>query len=424
MSPLDLIDEALDLLRRRWRLIARIALLGVLAAAYVALNTPRVFEALEVIQIERPIVSEETVEGVGEVSSARLLQTIEQRLFTRESTLKIAEELDLYADAPGLTEDDRVALVRQAVSLNAVAAAREGFGDDGTISVVRVFAAWSDGETARDLAHVFATRTLELSASLRLETSQQSLDFFKLQEEKLIGEIAAVEDEREAFRNENILAISGSIESLRSEIGTINTRMFDIDQEILTKEGEIAQITSAERTSEVAKLRAQIQVEALENDIAQLRVQRAALEASKADQEAALARVPVVERRLSDYDRALTQLQSELSVVSGNRREAETAYALEAQDHGGRLTVIEAATTPEYPIGRGRKTTVAMGLIGGIILGAGLALLLEILHPVIRTAAQMNRRVGITPVVTIPSVGEGHRGNDRRRHKQLPLGTL
>lgn len=424
MSPLDLIDELLDLLRRRWRLITRVAMLAVLAAAYVALNTPRVYEALEVIQIERPVVSDDTVDGVGEVSSARLLQTIEQRLFTREAVLEVADEMGLFADAPGLIEDDRVALMRQAVTLNAVAAAREGFGDDGTISVVRVFATWSDGETARDLAHIFATRTLDLSASQRLETAQQSLDFFRLQEEKLNGEIAGVEDEREAFRNENILAISGSIESLRSEISTINNRLFDIDQQVLTLEGEIDQISSAERTSEVAILRAKIQVEALEGDIQRLGIQRAALIEKKDGLEAALARVPVVERRLSDYDRALTQLQTELSVVSGRRREAETAYALEAQDHGGRLTVIEAATVPEYPSGRGRKTIVAMGLVAGLVLGGGLALLLEILHPVIRTAGQMNRRVGLTPVVTIPSVGESRRRNDRRRGKQSPLGTL
>ena len=193
MSPLDLIDEILDLLRRRWGLIARVALLCVLAAGIVAYNTPRVFEALEVIQIERPVVSEDAVEGVGEVSSARLLQQIEQRLFTRESVLEVADDLGLFDDAPGLPEVDRVALMRGAVSLNAVAAAREGFGDDGTISVVRVWGTWSDGETARDLAHVFASRTLELSANQRLESAQQSLDFFRLQEAKLNGEIAAVD---------------------------------------------------------------------------------------------------------------------------------------------------------------------------------------------------------------------------------------
>ncbi len=424
MSPLDLIDEIIDLLRRRWRLIARVALFMVLASAYIALKTPRTFEALEVIQIERPVVSSDTAEGVGEASSARLLQTIEQRLFTREAVLEVAEEYGLFDHVPALPEVERVALVRGAVSLNAVAAARQGFGDDGTISVVRVFATWSDAETARDLAHIFASRTLELSASQRLESAQQSLDFFSLQEAKLIGEIAAVEDEREAFRNENALAIAGSIESLRSEIGTINTRLFEIDQEILTNEGQIGQISSNERTSEVAQMRAKAQIEALEASNGRLNVQRDALMKNKDDLEAALARVPVIERRLSDYDRALAQLQSELSVVSASRREAETAYALEAQDHGGRLTVIEAATLPEYPTGRSRKTTVAMGLVAGLILGGGLALLLEILHPVIRSSAQMTRRVGLTPVVTIPSVGEGRRRNDRRRNKQPPLGTL
>ncbi|MEZ5767097.1 MAG: hypothetical protein R3D80_05055 [Paracoccaceae bacterium] len=78
------------------------------------------------IQIERPVVSEDTVEGVGAATSARLLQTIEQRLFTRESVLQVAEEQNLFADAPGLSEDDKVALIRGAVSLNAVAAAPRG----------------------------------------------------------------------------------------------------------------------------------------------------------------------------------------------------------------------------------------------------------------------------------------------------------
>jgi len=424
MSPLDLIDEIIDLLRRRWGLILRVTALCVGAAAMVALNTPRIFEALEVIQIERPVVSEESVDGVGEVSSARLLQQIEQRLFTREAVLEVADEFGLFDDAPGLPDVDKVALVRGAVSLNAVAAAREGFGDDGTISVVRVFATWSDAETARDLAHIFASRTLELSASQRLEGAQQSLDFFRLQEEKLNSEISAVEDEREAFRNENALAIAGSIESLRTEIGTINTRLFDIDQQIITIQGEVDQLSSAERASEVAKMRAKIQIESLEGDIGRLGTQRNALIENKNGLEAALARVPVIERRLGDYDRALNQLQDELSVISARRREAETAYALEAQDHGGRLTVIEAATLPDYPTGRGRKTTVAMGLVAGLILGGGLALLLEILHPVIRTPGQMSRRVGLTPVVTIPSVGEGRRRNDRGRKKQAPLGTV
>ncbi len=423
MSPLDLIDEILDFIRRRWLLIARVGLLGLLISAAVALKTDRVFEALEVIQIERPVVSEGSVEGVGEIASARLLQQIEQRLFTRTSVLEISENMGLFADKPELSEEERVAAVRDAVSLNAVAAARKGFADDGTISVVRVWGTWSDAETARDLAHVFATRTLELNAGMRLEGARQSLDFFLLQEEKLISEIATAEDEREAFRNENALAISGSIESLRDEISTLNERLLEVEQQILVKRTEIDQIAAGERNSEIARLRATMQIETLESEVSSLTTQAEALTARKTRLQADLYRAPVVERRMADFDRVLNQLQDELNHVAANRREAETAYALEAQDHGGRLTVIEAATVPEYPTGRGRKTTVAIGLVIGLILGGGIALLLEFLHPVIRTPAQMIRRVGITPVVTIPSVGEGHR-RERRRSKQPPLGTL
>ena len=72
---------------------------------------------------------------------------------------------------------------------------------------------------------------------------------------------------------------------------------------------------------------------------------------SKAELEAALARVPVVERRLSDFDRSLTQLQSELSVVSGRRREAETAYAV------GRDQIISSAEKPISPAGCARPTS-------------------------------------------------------------------
>jgi uncharacterized protein involved in exopolysaccharide biosynthesis len=423
MTPLELIDEIIDILRRRWRLITRTALLGMLVSAVIALQTPREYEAVEVIQIERPVVSADTVEGAGDSSSARLLQQIQQRLFTRESVLGIADEFGLFDETPALSEVERVALMRESVSVVTVAAAREGFADDGTISVVMVTAKWSDAELARDLAHEFANRTLELSANLRLEGAQQSVDFFRLQEETLNGEIAAVEDEREAFRNENALAISGSIGSLQDEIGAINGRLLDIDEEILTIRGQIDQLAAGDRTSEVAQTRARVQIEGLESRITALVSRRDGLNAEKTDRETLLARVPIVERRLNDYDRALTQLQDELSLVSGRRREAETAYALEAQDHGGRLTVIEAATVPEYPGGRSRKMTVAMGLVAGLMLGGGIVLVLELLQPVIRSSAQMTRRVGLTPVVTIPSVGEGRR-RDRRRRGQPPLGTL
>ncbi|MCB1336586.1 MAG: DUF874 domain-containing protein [Maritimibacter sp.] len=424
MSPLEMIEEILDILRRRWRLIARVTLLGVFAAAVFALQSPRVYQSFEVIQVEQPTVSADTVDGIGDSASARQLQQIQQRLFARETLLEIANDFGLFDDKPGLSEVERVALMRKTVTVDTVAAARQGFSDDGTISILSVQAQWSDPVMARDLAREFARRTLQLSSSQRLESAQQALDFFRLQEEALNAEINQVEDERETFRNQNALAIPGSIDSLRSDIGAINTSLLDIEQQILAKQGEIQQISAGDRTSEVAKLRAQIRIDSLNKDIDALNLKRDALVANRDKLESALARVPVVERQINDYDRRLAGLQEELSVVAGHRREAETTYALEARDQGGRLTVIETATVPEYPSSLSRKIVVLAGLVGGAMLGVGIAFLLELLHPVIRSAAQMTRRTGIVPVVTIPAIGTDHATDPGRKGRRAYRGTL
>lgn len=420
MSPLDLIDEFIDLLRRRWRIIVRITLLFALAAVVFALKTPRVFETFEVIQIERPAVS---ADGAGEAASARQLQQIQQRLFTRDSVLEVADKFDLFADLPELSATERYSRMRAAVSVETVAAARQGFADDGTISVLMVSAKWSDAVVARDLAHEFASRTLALSSDDRLRRAQETLDFFRLQEEALIEEISAVEDRREAYRNENLLAIAGSIEATQDEIGKINTAVFEIDQQILELETERDQLGVANLTSEVAKMRAGLRVEAIATEVDALQLKREALVAKRVELEDTLAKVPEVERALSDFDRSLAQLQQELNVVSANRREAETTYALEARDQGGRLTVIEPATVPEFQTSRSRRMTVMLGLAAGLALGIGLAFLLDFLHPVIRSAGQMSRRVGLTPVVSIPAVGDAD-GDPGRRGKPPALGTV
>ena len=421
MSPMDLIREVIDTLRRRWRVIVRVAVVVVIAALFYALQSPRLYQAIEVIQIEQPKVSNELAPGVGESASARQFQQIQQRLFTREGILEVTDKLGLFDNAPGLSATDRVNLMRGSVQIESVAAARDGFADDGSLAIVSITAFMSDPVAARDVAHEFAQRTLDLSVSERLETAQQTLDFFKLQEDALNKEIVAIEDEREAYRNQNGLSIPGSIDFQRSELSALNASLLEVEQQIIEKQGDVARLSSGERTAEIAQLRVQLQIDSLNADIRALEAQQDALSSKRNDIETALARVPEVERKLADFDRSLTQLQSDLSDISSRRREAETTYTLEERKQGGRLTVIEPATVPEYPISRSRKTIVMMGIIAGIGLGTALAFALDMLMPVIRTAGQMERRLGLRPVVSIPSVAESGR---KRRGKRPPLGTL
>ena len=56
-----------------------------------------------------------------------------------------------------------------------------------------------------------------------------------------------------------------------------------------------------------------------------------------------------------------------------------------------------------------------------LLLGLGLAILLEIMNPALRTAAQLEQELDITPVVTIPVVRLRH---ERRKRVAKAIGAF
>lgn len=59
---------------------------------------------------------------------------------------------------------------------------------------------------------------------------------------------------------------------------------------------------------------------------------------------------------------------------------------------------------PELPVGPNRKKYLVLGVGASAALAGGLVLLLEILNGSMRTTGQMERALGIRPVVSIPYV--------------------
>lgn len=84
-------------------------------------------------------------------------------------------------------------------------------------------------------------------------------------------------------------------------------------------------------------------------------------------------------------------------------------YRLEIDRQSERLVVIEPAALPDYPITPSRKRNALLGVAASFIAGLGVAFLLALRRPVLRTADQMERETGITPVIAIPEVALGKR---------------
>ena len=88
--------------------------------------------------------------------------------------------------------------------------------------------------------------------------------------------------------------------------------------------------------------------------------------------------------------------------IAERRTAAELGFRLEAERQAERLTVLEEAALPDYPVTRSRKRLVLLGVVASTMLALGLAFLRELRNPVIRSAAQMERELGITPAVSVP----------------------
>jgi len=102
-------------------------------------------------------------------------------------------------------------------------------------------------------------------------------------------------------------------------------------------------------------------------------------------------------------------MKEELASVSESRKAAEIGFQLESEGQSEHLTVLEPASWPDYPSTPSRKKFVVLGVFASLMVAFGIALLLDLMNPVVRSAAVMERDLGFAPVAVIPEAPRGKR---------------
>lgn len=395
MGPIQTIDELLDLLRRRGLMIAALTILGAAISVALALARPQVYETAAVIQVQAPVVGGQEAEANSQI--ARVLQTTEQQLTTRENMLAMIERHGLFANAAG-NDEEKIYALRTSVTFQSIAAAtQQVFGQSTSVSALLITVRLGDAENAARVANDFAQNVLDMSIASQTSRARDTLTFFQSEEDRIARQISALEDEIERYRNANPVSDAGDTANDRS---AIETDIRAITQEILATQAELSALRQKERLRETDRRRI-IELEALETVQTS---QRAALEKQRDAIDARVAQTPEIERQLGAYDRQMEQLQTLLDTNASRKAEAEIALRLEQENHASRFSLLERAIVPDSPAGGGRKKIAMAGTLASMIAALGLALLLDMMNPVIRTASQMNRELGIRPVITLPQL--------------------
>ena len=390
MNQFQTFDEVFSALKRRAWLIILIAFVGCVLSLNYAISQSKTFEATAVVQIEDARLPDQLAgASAAAEDSARRVRLIEQRLMARDNLVRIMEKHDLFSDDPAMTINERIFNMREAARIEQIVDATQAFAPGGnTPSGLLITVRLGDPQKAADLANELMYSVIDQSRDRSVGRARDTLDFFISEEARVGREIDAMEERVAIFKSANSEQLPAGVSDLRDQLSSLRESDLELDQQILTLE------TSSDRQREEVKAAS----------VALLKEQKLLVAERISQLQVLIAGAPEVERELSAMERQLTQLQEQYNVITRRKAEAEMGQALEDRQQMDRFEVLETALVPEYPVSRSRKKTAIMGAVASLIVGIAVAFAAELFNPAIRNAAQMERVLGIQPVVAIPQV--------------------
>ena len=391
MNKFQSLGEVISALRRRFWLILLIAIAGSILTIYLVLQQPKTWETTAVVQIENPRVVAETRTGsaVGGENATQRLRLIEQRLMSRDNLAALMDKFGLFGgSASELSLNERVFQMRQAIRITEILQGQAFQPGGQTPSGLRITVTLDDPQQAADVANDLMFTVIEQSRNRSADRARDALDFFQSEEERILNEIEVQEDEIAAFKRANAASLPDGVTDLRRQLLTLQEAELDIDSQILAVQ------TNSTRARE----------ETLAREVALLEEQKRLIVTRAEQIRLRIAPAPDVERSLNALERDLSVLQEQFAVIARRKAEAETSQLLEERQQGDRYEVLETALVPDIPTSRSRKKMAIAGGAISLFAGVFVALVLELLNPAIRNASQMERALGVAPVVSIPQL--------------------
>ena len=390
MAQIDTVGQALRALRRRAGLVCALLVLGAAGSLFYAQTSERVYEAVASVQIETPQIAlgGDGGMGRGEASIDYRISLIEQRLKARDTLEQVIADLGLFTDLPQLSEAERVMLLRRSVAITRIIDLSQGWRPDQQSTGLLITVRMDDGQTAADVSNAFLDLILSAGRARATDRAESTLTFFVTEEERVSARIAQVEADIATLKSANTGALPENAATRSEQLQLLQEAQLLLEQQRITFEQERERLRFDEAARQETIFREQAALVAAR--IADLRRLEDA--------------APEVERQLNLLERERARLQEEFTVITARRAQAAMTQELETREQAERFEVLERATAPEYPVSTSRRKLLLLGVVLSLVGAIGAALGLEWISPRLRTSAQVERALGLRPVVVIPDL--------------------
>ncbi|OYU19169.1 MAG: lipopolysaccharide biosynthesis protein [Rhodobacteraceae bacterium PARR1] len=463
----------LSLFLRRLHIVIGMLALGALVSILLMRILPPVYLADALLVVESEQIPGDLASSTVRTQPTEQMQIIRQRVLTRETILEMVNRLQVYApvgDRPvkAMTADEIVDDMRERITIQTTGGTVQRGAQEATIVTVSFEA--PRPELAASVTNEVVTLILKEDVEMRTKVARETLQFFQTEvtrlEQDLVARRAEIvkfkETHRDAlpdtltFRQEQVVALETERLTLTREISDLNaerdrlrrvhgaqTATFsETEQDLRARldalRGELAGLPADDL--KVPALRAEISVtedklsaaesgdsvkprNAFDLRLTDLNDRLATLESRRADMDAMIQKLrdtilatPLNGVALDTLQHDYDSVRAQYDMTVAKKAEAETGDMIEALSKGQRITVIEPAVPPQDPQRPSRMLLAAGGTFGGLMLGIGAVLGLDLLKPGSRSASDLTARLGITPLSVIPIM---HSRQQRRKRTLL-----
>ncbi|PYE82217.1 lipopolysaccharide biosynthesis protein [Pseudoroseicyclus aestuarii] len=468
----------LQLFLRRLPWFLLFLFMGTAAGVTLAAVLPPSYTARSTLIVESEQIPSDLAESTVTTEATEALQIIQQRILARDELIDLSNRLGVYQAGPGadrsqMTADEIVRDLRQRIDIDT-----GGGRNSATIVTVSFSApsARLSSEVVNELVTMILQENVALRTSttgqtleffsgeverLDEELSQRGAEILAFQEENLNAlpdslnfrrsqQSAAQERLVQLERDEATLrdrrqrlvelyedtgrvapadpsqmsAEERQLQGLRDEMAAAlavlspqHPRIRQMESRIAALEARVSSADEGTQTEEAVDpgLSAyQVQLADIDGQLEFIDEQKDQISATLEALRASIEQTPANAIRLQTLQRSYDAVQARYNQAVQNRARAETGDTIEALSKGQRISVVEPATPPAAPESPDRPLIAAAGVGGGLALGIGVIVLIELLNGAIRRPADLTARLGIAPFGTLPYIRTAQEARRRR----------
>ncbi|HIO64607.1 MAG TPA: hypothetical protein EYN37_10315 [Dehalococcoidia bacterium] len=478
------LPDVVGMLRRRLKLMAAVAGVIFLVTYWIAMALPNEYASYATILVEPQAVDEGLVSaGVRESDLKERLGIMTAQILSRARLSRLIDEFDLYPEeSVRLQRSEIIDIMRAHIVVQPVLSALEvkqrQFGEIQFNSFKITFRSKS-AQTAAVVAQSIANDFLEANINVRVNVSQQSLDFMQDSIAQLSQRLATVEQEVKEVKDENAGHLPEELDANQQvlQIGVTQLRevqrALDLAQsdesfwknQVLTAGAMMGvndQVSPAYRRkvveTQLSMMRAKgftdrhpdivqaVQELALLADRledmdeigeeefgsyaeqnAKSEERRSALRAQAAERDIErltvqvaaarerIAATPAVVARLEALAREHSHLDASFQDFSARRQQASVQADLERKQLGEQFRILESAFAAPRPSSPNRVLILFLGLVLGVGMAGAVGLVLETVDTSIHDSRSLQNATNVPVLASIPAIMLEADLNARRR---------